>query len=1828
MRHYYSFLIIVILVTIPPGYATWTSAGLEKTMATMMADSEDDAAFEEVKAYYDNARSECLNSDETEVMKEHWGEDSRMYALYVKHATSARAFDGLWEKLCEGERNGTAESHPNAAETLEENIRLIDRTVTEIGQKQHLFEIIARYRDGYSFDEIWNNTSEQGKQAAQREYEACIAGMQACEDAFEEECERVPFNNSDARKRLDLLAKQFKEASDILINKLKNDIIDQIESVPSYAYSYYDVNGNGRKNFVTNHRSQGVLAEMDDYGRWMKLCQVSCMDNDLLLKEPYFTDVNGDGLIDVVHWADFELSKIYLGQAGDDFKFLGEYEGKFHSMDFNNDGRPNLFTAKSLTRDFKNTLTPASDGRLLTGELNVVDPGVYVASNKGGGLIGSSLSTDGWFVSSAKPWSNAEYFGNGELIAVDFNGDGLTDYLDYSTGTGYLNTYGGQYVRTQLGGNVVVRDFNGDGLMDFVVYAPDTKTVTCYLQQADGTMDSGKVLYRGFECGLHIWCYDFNRDGAVDILIPFGYRQNNGSYLLLMENKGDGTFRKHETFIKDKAEFAACVDIDADGCYEVLAYCGEDGEEYNLMAYKVMGNKVNDQGTLLAKHVYYNYRYYNGLVVGDFDNTGLMRAVVPSSYKESESITLSDKPNTRPSAPDAPTFFYDIQTGLLKVNWGDGRDVESAAADLTYELRIGTTQWSGDVVYAHALQDGTRRNLLDGNQGYAHQCVFDTRSWPEGKLYIAVQAIDANHLGSPFSAFTLFEKESPAAMFAVEHSGQFGIGDEADIVLLTPAQQGVTYEWELDGATVVSRSDDDTRLKVVYNTPGDKHIALKAQGVSVGQYTYTLKVSGHNIKFDASPLLSDTEYKEIQGNWAADMDLDGKNEVLALLDKGDGNVINAFLSAQNDGNYEQIRKLWNTRFKRNDYMTLADFNRDGLPDIFCVDEDYNQPFALINNGELDFDEEPLENMPWAHRYVDLNNDGLIDCIQNATDNLTVYMNRGNHVMEKTFDINDISAPEIGMLHDYNHDGLIDLIAYHEKEVWLNNGDGTFTNSKIEVPTTCLTLWGNVMVDASDLDGDGLIDFVVTSPGGSNFKIEWGDGTCTSLEHLLDDVSEAGGKAIGDYDNDGYPDIVVRGRHSGSEQSLFLLKQHPDRQFTLERIGGHYWWGSACWHDNKGNMRQLGYGTGNIIFATNTAPAAPTHLRSSQTGRGVVLEWNHSVDKETPACHMRYIVSVKRKGIEGEGAYIISPMNGGRNGIPVPTCRRLVEGNRFFIPIGIIPAGEYEVSVQGVDLWNEAGDFSEPYTLHVEDVLSVDIASSTVSGEETPVTLLTNTDAQVDWADGTAVRHSGNTYYVIWPSEGMRQVGIGGHIYNIYVNARPDASFTIPERVMAQAWVNVKGESMAASRWNVLFYGSDAKEHAAITAVNENQAAITFDRAGEYTLTRTVKAHGLEVSDTRKITVTAPELPAISLVDTDPNTGCCRVNWNIPASVPAEATSVNLYRETTVAGEYTLLGNFPLADGSYVDMQSNPRITSSTYAMSYELGYGESAKGTPHTTMHATINVGIGGSWNIIWTPYRGIGINTYRILRGTSEDNLSLLAEVSGSSRSYSDLTAATGTDYYYAVEVVPAVTKGRAGAGTGTRDAFCSRSNVVSTHQAQTAVLATGIEVISLTGSVIDADHPTASLAAIIAPYYASVGNVAWTVVEGVDNATVDEYGTVTPTGKGDGQVVIRAATIDGTDLSAYITLSLQGVTGISAPAITADGEITIGYDGQAKSLTIKTSRPAVASVYTLDGMAHSRHTCTSGTTTVGCASWPAGVYVIDVKDGHERKTRKIVIH
>ena len=103
----------------------------------------------------------------------------------------------------------------------------------------------------------------------------------------------------------------------------------------------------------------------------------------------------------------------------------------------------------------------------------------------------------------------------------------------------------------------------------------------------------------------------------------------------------------------------------------------------------------------------------------------------------------------------------------------------------------------------------------------------------------------------------------------------------------------------------------------------------------------------------------------------------------------------------------------------------------------------------------------------------------------------------------------------------------------------NNHDGTFTDvtDKAGVATPCFAMGGAV----GDYNNDGWPDMVITCLGHTILYRNNGDGTFTDVTKQagIDDPRWSTGAAFGDYDNDGFVDLMV------TRYVDFQLDRSPD-----------------------------------------------------------------------------------------------------------------------------------------------------------------------------------------------------------------------------------------------------------------------------------------------------------------------------------------------------------------------------------------------------------------------------------------------------------------------------------------------------------------------------------------------------------------------------------------------------------------------------------------------------------------------------------------------------------
>ncbi len=189
-------------------------------------------------------------------------------------------------------------------------------------------------------------------------------------------------------------------------------------------------------------------------------------------------------------------------------------------------------------------------------------------------------------------------------------------------------------------------------------------------------------------------------------------------------------------------------------------------------------------------------------------------------------------------------------------------------------------------------------------------------------------------------------------------------------------------------------------------------------------------------------------------------------------------------------------------------------------------------------------------------------------------------------------------------------------------------------------------------------------------------------------------------------------------------------------------------------------------------------------------------------------------------------------------------------------------------------------------------------------------------------------------------------------------------------------------------------------------------------SGDYTVTVT-DANGCQTHSAPYI-VNASLLPTpeICIVGVDSVSNSNYIVWERDANPLID--SFRVYRESTIAGVYNLIGSKSVNDpGIFHDYNSNPMQKAYRYKITAVDSCGmETPPSNFHKTIHLSINAGTNGSWNLIWSHYVGFNFGSYRIYRGYDSTALQPLTQIQSTLNSYTDLNPPSG-NIYYQIEVV-----------------------------------------------------------------------------------------------------------------------------------------------------------------------------------------------------------------
>ena len=257
----------------------------------------------------------------------------------------------------------------------------------------------------------------------------------------------------------------------------------------------------------------------------------------------------------------------------------------------------------------------------------------------------------------------------------------------------------------------------------------------------------------------------------------------------------------------------------------------------------------------------------------------------------------------------------------------------------------------------------------------------------------------------------------------------------------------------------------------------------------------------------------------------------------------DGESVSVFLG-NGDGTFQTAISY---SFGQGIYgVAMGDFNGDGNLDIVAAVPSSNSIGVLMGNGDGTFGNFQSYSSPYPYAVAvgDFNGDGKPDVVTTnlgSSNNVSVFMNNGNGTFAPGANYSVGSEPYGVAVGDFNGDGKPDLVtvnyAGNNVSVLMNNGNGTFAAA------TNYSLAANSYpygVAVGDFNGDGKPDLVIANSDTASVSVLLNNGNGTFAPAVNYGTLSTTAVAVGDFDGDGKLDVVA-----GSYEAVSVLRGNGD-----------------------------------------------------------------------------------------------------------------------------------------------------------------------------------------------------------------------------------------------------------------------------------------------------------------------------------------------------------------------------------------------------------------------------------------------------------------------------------------------------------------------------------------------------------------------------------------------------------------------------------------------------------------------------------------------------------
>jgi hypothetical protein len=850
------------------------------------------------------------------------------------------------------------------------------------------------------------------------------------------------------------------------------------------------------------------------------------------------------------------------------------------------------------------------------------------------------------------------------IAVADINGDGKDDIIllgDVGTDI-YYNNGDSTFTKASIGwsnmsrSRVDVADFNKDGLLDIVINASSDNNTALYLntgitpaaeqpgepgeqpgepgepgeqpgepgeqpsepgeqpsepgeqpgepgeqpsepgEQPSDTIAGNPTFKRvdmpikGLPLTQNVWAGngiiwgDYNNDGKPDLL-HWGYENDapgNRAMTRIYKNNGDGSFTDvsqelfGEVILAGDRGSVAWIDYDKDEWLDLVAYCDKGGSRTGIFK--------NNGGTSFTQVEIGESAALIGLQTGDNDYSTRTIAVADYDKDGYDDVLLMG----------ASAYGGAKQFLLYKHNGAAGGfTLQGTLFEGGYFPSVN----NGSVVWGDYNNDSYPDILFNGSDG-------STR----------YTGIYANNAAASFTYLAL-----------------------GDVPLELGAATWIDYNKDGNLDVLVSGYDGGTYQTYLYLNSGTS-----------GSYTFT-KIDNHGIPGSAK---GDIVVDDLNGDGYDDVALVGENSASGIYLNNGGNGTFTLLKAG-----LPVTNLSKSR------VDVADYNGDGLLDVVVSQQSNTALYknvgtatapayrgALPLTGFSDFFPEVWagSGIAWGDYNGDTYPDLLFWGYNNKSHFAMLYKNNGDSTLtDVTAEAFDGKLPQVArggaVWFKYDNDENLDLVitgdgdgSFHCK-IFRNNGNGTFTvvaeDSTKLLPLNNYSNGGagnehiTKNIGAADYDKDGYDDLLFMgspSDGSKLFALYKNNGGTdfTRQTTLLEggDFPQVndGSVAWGDYNNDGYPDILFNGSANIEGLLTGIYVNNGGASFTYVALPNPTEQGEVAWLDYDGDsildvlVTGKSGATPHTYLYRNTG-AAGSYAFEAVSGHGLPDVTNSAVD---------------------------------------------------------------------------------------------------------------------------------------------------------------------------------------------------------------------------------------------------------------------------------------------------------------------------------------------------------------------------------------------------------------------------------------------------------------------------------------------------------------------------------------------------------------------------------------------------------------------------------------